>query len=150
MKGPAGAIGVERHGDAVGLEDGPQGAEDGVRGLGGPELGVEQALGGVVDDGDEGVELGRAERQPGVLAAVELEQLAETGAGLAAPAMAAARAALAHEAGFLEGELDEAVGEQYVVIAAGEVVEVPHIEAEIRLTIELQDALDFERWGLAA
>ena len=64
-----------------------------------------------------------------MVAAIEVEQFAEAGAGLAAPAMAAAGAALGDEPGLLQGELDESVGERHAVIAPGEVVKVADIEA---------------------
>jgi hypothetical protein len=50
VKGPVGAIGVERLGQAVLLEHGPEGLHHGGRGLGGDELGVEDLLGGVIGD----------------------------------------------------------------------------------------------------
>ena len=89
VEGPPGAVGIEGDGQAVRLEDGPQRAHDGGGGLAGPELGIEQPLGRVVEDGDEGLLLGRAQREPGVAAAVEVQELAEARARLAAAPMAA-------------------------------------------------------------
>jgi len=81
MEGPAGAVGLQGGAQAVGAEDHGQGREDGVGGLGGPELGVEQALGGIVEDGQQDQAQLGAQGQPGVGAAVQMEQLAEAGAG---------------------------------------------------------------------
>ena len=85
--------------------------EDGGRRLGGPELGVEQARGGVVDDGDEGGAQAGDQAQPGMGAAVEVQQVAEAGPRLAPAAMTAPGAALADQAGLLQGQLHEAVGQ---------------------------------------
>ena len=57
MEGPAGAVGVQHAGQAEGAEDMGQGGHDGRQILRGPELRVEQAFGGVVEDGDEGLPL---------------------------------------------------------------------------------------------
>ena len=138
-----------------------QRAHDGGGGLARPELGIEQPLGRVVEDGDEGLALGRAQGEPGMAAAVEVQELAEARARLAAAAMAPPGAPLADEAGLLERELDEGVGQGHAVIAPGEVVEVPHVEAgvpvarPVALAIQAQDALDlrdgrFAARGLAA
>jgi len=136
------------------LEDGLQRAHDGGGGLAGPELGIEQPLGRVVQDGDEGLALRRAEREPGVAAAVEVQELTEARARLAAAAMAPAGAPLADEAGLVEREPDEGVGQGHAVIAPGEVVEVPHVEAgvpvarPVALAIQAQDALDLRDGAL--
>jgi hypothetical protein len=58
VEGPAGAVGVQGNRQPVGLEDRAQGAHDGLSRLAGPELRVEQPLGGIVDDGDERLALG--------------------------------------------------------------------------------------------
>ena len=144
MKRPARAIGVKRQRQAAGPYDMGQGGHHGVPRLGGPELGVEQPLGGVVEHRDEGLPLVGAERQPGVRAAIEMQQLAEARAGLAPAPMGSPRAPFAHEARLLQRELDEAVGERHAVLPARELVEVPHVEAAIGLAIEPQDALDLE------
>ncbi len=60
--------------------------------------------------------------------AVEVQQRAEARAGLATPAMAAAGARLADEAGLLERELHERVGERHAVIPLGELEEVAEVE----------------------
>src|SRR5438132_8663515 len=82
-------------------------------------------------------------------AAIEVQQLAEAGPRLAAAPVAAARPTLADEAGFLEGELDEAVGEGHAVLAAGEAIEVAHVPSAEPLAIEAQDALDLGGGRLA-
>ena len=64
-------------------------------------------------------------------AAVEVQELAEAGARLAPAPMAAAGAPLADEAGLVQRELDEAVGQGHAVIAPGEVVEVADVEAGV-------------------
>src|SRR4030095_12353203 len=71
-------------------------------------------------------------------------------------AMAPPGAPLADEAGLAERELDEGVGQGHAVIAPGEVVEVPHVEAgvpvarPIALAIQAQDALDLRDGGFTA
>lgn len=57
------------------------------------ELGVEQPLGGVIEDGQARLARGGTEGEPGVRAPVEVQELAEAGAGLAAPPVPAARPA---------------------------------------------------------
>jgi hypothetical protein len=105
-----------------------QGAHDGVGALGRGELSVEQPLGGVVQDGNEGLLRRGPQGEPGVAAAVQVQQLAEAGPGLAAPAVAASGPAFAHQPRLLKGELDEAVGQRHAVIPAGEVVKVADVE----------------------
>jgi hypothetical protein len=156
VEGPPSAVGVEGDGQAVRLKDRPQRAHHRRSGLARPELGIEQPLGRVIEDGDEGLALRRAEREPGMAAAIEVQEFAETRARLAAPPMTAPGAPLADEAGFLERELDEGVGQGHAVIAPGEVVEVPHVEAgvpvarPVALAIQAQDALDLRDGRFAA
>ena len=70
--------------------------------------------------------------------------------------MASAGAPLADEAGLAERELDEGVGQGHAVIAPGEVIEVPHVEAgvavarPVALAIQAQDALNLCERRLAA
>ena len=108
----------------------------------GQSCGVEQPLGRVVEHGDERLALPGTQGQPLMVAAVEVQQLADTGAGLAAPAVAAPGAPLGDEAGRLEGELDEGIGERHAVIPPGDVEEVADIEALVPRAVELQDPLD--------
>jgi hypothetical protein len=137
VKAPAGAIGVERDGQAPRGEHGMQGREDRGGRLGGPELGVEQALGGVVEDCDEGLAVVGAAAQPGMGAAVEVQQLPEAGPGLSAPAPP--RAGLADQAGFLP----------HGVVAPGEAVEVADVPAGEPLPVQTQDPLHLEGRGRA-
>src|SRR5919201_764994 len=99
-------------GDVLDAQPGEDLADDG--GLsridlpaGRPELGVEQPLGRIVQDGEHDRPLRGAEGEPPMGTAIEVQQRAEAGAGLPAAAVAAASAALAHEAGFLPGDTDE-------------------------------------------
>ena len=71
MDGPVRAVGVESPGDAVRGEDGAQRRHDGHGAFAaGDELGVEELLGRVVDDGDEGLIGVRREGKPAMAAAV--------------------------------------------------------------------------------
>jgi hypothetical protein len=136
VEGPAGPIGVKRQRQADGPHDMGEGVHDGREGFRRPQLGVQQTFGRVVEDRDESLQ-----REPCVGAAVEVQQLAKARAGFPPPAMATPGAALGHEARGLQGELDEGVGEGHRVIAPGELVEVPDIEAGVVLAIEAQDSL---------
>jgi hypothetical protein len=111
-------------------------------------LNVEQPLGGVVDHGDEGLALLRAPAQPGMPAAVKMQQFPEARPGLAAAAMAAPRPSLADQAGLLQRELHEAIGQVHVVVAPGEAIEVAHVPAAEALPVEPQDPLHLGRGGL--
>src|SRR5262249_50086008 len=105
-------------------------------------LRIEQALRGVIEDSDEGLALGGLPGEPRVRAAVEMQQLPVAGAGLAPAPRATAGATLGHEPRGLRGVVDEGVGEQNTGIPSGELMEVPHVEALVRLSIEVQDPLD--------
>src|SRR5882724_3458349 len=111
------------------------------------ELGIEQALGRIVHDDDEGRPGVRGQGQPAMATAVEMQQFAEARPRLAPPPMAAARPAPAHEAGLLQGLPDEAVRQPHVMLAPDDVAEAPHIEAgvavarAIALAIEPEHAL---------
>lgn len=150
VKGPAGAVRVEGDGQAPGAEDLGQGGHDSLGGFGRPELGVEQALGGVVEHGDEGLTFLGAVGQPGVRAAVQVQELAQAGAGLAAAAVAPPGPALGHEARLLQRQPDEAVGEGHRMISPHQVMEVPDVEPGIALPVEPEDALHLCHWRLAA
>jgi len=119
VKRPAGAIGVEGHGQPVGLDHRAQGGHDRLGRLGGPELRIEQALGRIVDDRDHVLALGRAEREPGMGAAIEVQQFTKAGPRLAPAAMAPAGAPFADQARLLQGKLNEAVRQPQRVVAAG-------------------------------
>ena len=141
VKGPAGPIGVEGHRQPERREDPAQGSQDGLRGLLRPERGVEQPLGGVVEHGDERLALPGTPRQPLMVAPVDVQELAEAGAGRTTPAMAAAGAPRGHQAGRLKGEFHKRVGERHAVIPPGEIEEVTDIEALVARAIELQHPL---------
>src|SRR5262245_59212814 len=148
MAGPAGAVGVERHGEPVSRDDGAAGGQDGRDALAAvPELGVEQPLGGVVDDGDEREPAVGDGGQPAMAAAVEMEQLTEARARLAPAAMAPPRAMLADQAGGLQGLLDEGIAERHAVLAAGELVEVADVEALVAVAVEREQALHLGHGG---
>src|ERR1051325_8158591 len=86
VDGPARAIGVEGAGDAVRLEHDAQRREDRLETLAAlHQTRVEQALGRIVDDGDEGVVGARDEREPAMATAIKVHELAETGARPATP-----------------------------------------------------------------
>jgi len=112
-----------------------------------PDFGIEQALRRVVDDGDEGEPLVGDEGQPAMAAAVEMQQFAEARAGLAPAAVAAPGAVLGDEAGALQGLFDEGIAEADAVLAAGEGVEVPHVEALVAVPVEGEEALDLSHGG---
>jgi len=80
-------------------------------------------------------------------AAVEVPQLAEARARLAAPPVAAAGAVFGDEARTLQGLLDEGVAEADAVLPARELVEVPHIEPLIAVAVEGEQALDLGHRG---
>src|SRR5262245_10072360 len=135
--GPVRAIGIEGHGQAVALEDRAQGGHDGRHALAAlVQASVEHALGRVVDDHDHGEPEVWHQGEPAMATAVEMQQLAETGPRLPAPAMPAARPLLGHQAGGLQGAFDERVAETHAVVAAGELVKVPDVEPLVALPIE--------------
>ena len=139
---PAGPIGVQGDGQAEHPKHLRQSRHDGRHAFNGPELGVEQPLGGVIEDGDQRLPLVGTQRQPGVGAAVQMQQLTKAWAGLAAPAMPAARAARGHQPGLLQGGFHQRVGEGHVLVATHELVEVADVEPRVPLPIEAQDPLD--------
>jgi len=73
VEGPARAIGVQRERHPDGPHDMGEGVHDREQRFAGPQLGVQQTLGGVVEHGDEGLPLGGHESQPGVGAAVDMQ-----------------------------------------------------------------------------
>jgi hypothetical protein len=89
VKGPARTVGVERSGEAPCLQDLAQRRRHGDGGLGGSQLGVQQGLGGVVEDRDHDLPLVGAQCRPGVRTAGEGQQFAEAGARLTPQAVAA-------------------------------------------------------------
>src|SRR5437016_2094122 len=75
-------VAIERHGLAVALEVVPGRVEVIERGLGVREAELHEAAGGVVDVDQQGAARATV-LEPGVLAAIDLDELAETGAALA-------------------------------------------------------------------
>ena len=155
MDRPVGAVGGEGAGQPMAGEHDPQDRYD--RGGTFPalhELRIQDLLRRIVHDDEQGVPGFREEGRPAVPAAIEVQQLPETGTGLAAPA--APGPALADQAGGLPGSLEQRVGEGHTMIPAGELMEVAHIESVIPLPIEAEDPLEFgkryppRRGGLAA
>jgi hypothetical protein len=146
MDGPVGPIGIEGARHAVLRAHRPQGGHDGVGALPAlDELGIEDLLRRIVHDYEQGVPRGRGERQPAVAAPIEVQQLPETGPRLPPSAVASPRSALRHEAGRLPRRLDQRVGKGHGMLAAGELMKVPDIEALVALPIEPQDALEFDQ-----
>jgi len=74
VEGPAGAVRVQGPGQAEGAEHMRESMHHGLQALARPELRVEQPLGGVIEDGDQGLPLGRLQRQPRLRAAIEMQQ----------------------------------------------------------------------------
>src|SRR6266571_593994 len=70
-----------------------------------------------------------------------MQELAETGARLAAPPVPAAGLVLGHQARGLQGLLDERIAEAHAMLAPGELVEMPDVEPQIPLAIEREHAL---------
>src|SRR5262245_33772683 len=68
-----------------------------------PPLGVEQTLGRIIDHRNQGLPLSGTQRQPDVIAAIQVQQFAKAGARRTTASMAAPRAALAHQAGLPAG-----------------------------------------------
>src|SRR5438034_6154177 len=65
-----------------------------------------------------------------------MQELAETGARLAAPPVPAAGLVLGHQARGLQGLLDERIAEAHAMLAPGELVEMPDVEPQIPLAID--------------
>jgi len=140
MEGPAGAIGVQRLGQTVGDQDTPQRGHHAGRGLGGDELRVQDPLRGVIDHRDQRLPLGGPQGEPGMRAAVDVQQLADTGPGLAAAAVTAPRPALGEQARGLQEPLDERVAQRHAMVALGDLVKVRGIEPGIPLPVQPRDA----------
>ena len=139
-----GAVGVEGAGQAPGRQHGAQRGHDGDRTLAPrTELGVEHLRGGVVDHGEEGQPLLGHQGEPLMPTAIEVEQLAEAGAGRAPAAVAAPGPMLGHQARALQRLLHKRVAEGDAVVAAGLAQEVPDVEALVVRPIEVQHPLDF-------
>ena len=79
--------------------------------------------------------------------AVEMQQLAETGARVPAPAMTTPGLALGHQAGGLQGFLHERIAKAHAVLAPRQLVKVADVEALISLAIQREQALDVRDGG---
>src|SRR6185436_20535069 len=104
-------------------------------------------LGGVIDDGDQGEPPVGTQRQPAMATAIEMQEFAEAGAGLAAAPMPAAGLLGGDQAGSLQRLFDKGIAEAHAVLAPGELVEMADVEPEIALAIEGQQALDLGDGG---
>jgi len=137
IDGPARPVGVEGHGEAVRLEDGAQGGHDGRhRFAAGDQLGIEQPFGRIVDDRQQGGTAVGDQREPHMTAAVEMQQFAETGARLAAAAVAAAGAVFGEQPGLLQEAFNKRVAQRDGVLAPRELVEMALIEATVPFAIQ--------------
>jgi hypothetical protein len=105
------------------------------------QVGVEHALGGVIDNDDHGEPLRGHQGQPLMATAIQMQQLAKAGAGFAAPPMAAAGLMLGHQAGGLQRLFHEGVAEAHAVVAPGELMKVADVEALVPVAVEGQQAL---------
>jgi len=140
---PARAVRVESAGNAVSLEYGLQRRHDGGDALAAlHKLGVEHVLGGVIDNDERGVIGVRHEGQPAMAAAVEMQQFAETRPGLPTSPMPPARPARADQVRSLQGLLHERVGHRHPVLAARDLIEVPHVEARVAITRAVAVAIE--------
>ena len=132
---PSAPVGVNRHRQPVREDHVPQCGHDGQRRFAGPQLRVEHPLGRIIEDGDQHRPLGRPQRQPAVRAAVNVQQFAETGPGLAPAPMAAPRAMFLHQSGGLQSVLQEAIGHGDPVLPLRHLVKVADVKARVPLAI---------------
>ena len=142
------AVGVQGHRQAIALQDGAQGRHHGrhaftARG----ELGIQHVRGRIVHHGEQREPLPGHQAQPLMPAAVEMQQLAKTGARLAAPPVPAARPVWGDEPRALQRLVDEGIAEAHLVVPPGELVKVPDVEAGIALAVERQDPLHLGHGG---
>ena len=130
VEGPVGPVGVEGHGQPKLASDGAQGGQDRVRGLRGPELGIQQPLRRVVHHGDERLALARARAShSGHCRRGAAARRSRRGAR--AGADAGRGRALGDEARRLEGKLHEGVRQGHTVIPPGDAVKMPDVEPAI-------------------
>src|SRR5687767_9603442 len=94
VEGPSRTICIEGFGNAVSAEDFPERAQHRLHRLAGPQLGVQQSIGGIVDDLDERLLACFRQLQPAVKASVQVQHLAETLFALSSPAVAPPRTSL--------------------------------------------------------
>jgi len=148
MRGPVGAIGIERHGQAVTLKHGVQGRHDGGDAFAaGAQFGIEDLLGGVIDADDHGEPPRGHQGEPLMPTAIEVQQLPEARAGLAAAAMAAAGLMFGDQARGLERLFHEGVAEAHAVLPAGELMKVADVEALIAIPVKGEQVLDLRERG---
>ena len=111
------------------------------------ELSIEQAIGGIVHDGQQRVPGVREQGEPPMAAPVEVQQLAQARPRLPPAAMPASCPPLGHKPRGLEGLLDEAVRQLHLMIAPHDVAEMPHVKPgvavarPVALAVEPQHAL---------
>src|SRR3989449_5698984 len=146
MRGPVGAI--ERHGQAVTLKHGVQGRHDGGDAFAAvAQFGIEDLLGGVIDDDDHGEPQLGHQGEPLMPTAIEVQQLPEARAGLAAAAMAAAGLMFGDQARGLERLFHEGVAEAHAVLPAGELMKVADVEAPIAIPGKGEQVLGLRERG---
>ena len=110
-------------------------------------MGIQHLLGRIVDGGDQRLPRGGDQGEPGVLAAIEVDQFPEARPRLPAAAMPPARPPLAHQARRLQRLLHERIGPRDAMLAPRHLIEVPHVEPRvaiarpIALRREVQDPL---------
>ena len=83
----------------------------------------------------------RHQREPVVATAVQVQQLAKAGPRLPAAPMPAPGALPGHQAGGLQGLLDEGIAEPHPVLAPGNLHEVANVEPQGALPGQGQDPL---------
>ena len=76
---------------------------------------------------------------------VDVQELAEAGARLAPPPMAAASPLLLHQLRRLQGLFHEAIRHRHPVISPGNLMEVPHVEPRVPLAIQPQHQFHLRR-----
>ena len=103
---------------------------------------MEHATGGVIRDGNQTTSLLGHEGEPGMHAPVQMQQFPKTGARLPPSAMPPARPALFDQPRGLQRLFHIAVRQADAVLPAGDLMEMPHIEAAVPLAIELHDLLN--------
>ncbi len=146
VKGPARAIGVQRHGNALGAQHRAQARHDGLSALAREDRRVQHALGRVIGHRNQARPgLGIA-RKLGVHAAVEVQHFAETGPRLPALPVPSPRAECLHQPGGLQSLFHETVGRGHAVLPLRNLMEVAHVEPRIPLPLQPQQLLELPGW----
>ena len=91
----------------------------------------------------------RVAREPLMHAAIEVQHFTKAGAGLSPEPMAAPGPMFLHQSRGLQGLLRKAIRHGHAVLAPGDLVKVPDIEARIPLAIKSQDQLELLGWDPA-